>query len=154
MLSWLWWTGLGWPSLWLTYFVKGPEPSLYAFSWVPNKPFSRIPPKKYIANFKIFGAPFGQFHNLGLGPIGFFSVQIPSSVPPVEPWWILLLRIHLLSNLLYKWHQIPKLKCFSSRLAVVFAQSLEVSREWRCSWSSADRRCPNYIWVFNNFIAS
>ena len=25
--------------------------------------------------------------------------------------------------------------------------------EWRCSWSSADRRCANYIWVINNFIA-
>ena len=29
------------------------------------------------------------------------------------------------SNLLYKSHQIPKLKCFSSRLAVVFVQSIE-----------------------------
>ena len=28
-----------------------------------------------------------------------------------------------------------------------------LSAEWRCSWSSADRRCSNYIWVFNNFIA-
>ena len=27
------------------------------------------------------------------------------------------------------------------------------SGEWRCSWSSADRRCSNYIWVINNFIA-
>ena len=27
------------------------------------------------------------------------------------------------------------------------------SREWRCSWSSADRRCSNYIWVINNLIA-
>ena len=27
------------------------------------------------------------------------------------------------------------------------------SWEWRCSWSSADRRCTNYIWVINNFIA-
>ena len=26
------------------------------------------------------------------------------------------------------------------------------SREWRCSWSSADRRCSNYIWVIDNFI--
>ena len=25
--------------------------------------------------------------------------------------------------------------------------------EWRCSWSSADRRCSNYIWVTNNLIA-
>ena len=24
---------------------------------------------------------------------------------------------------------------------------------WRCSWNSADRRCSNYIWVINNFIA-
>ena len=28
-----------------------------------------------------------------------------------------------------------------------------LSREWRRSWSSADRRCYNYIWVINNFIA-
>ena len=27
------------------------------------------------------------------------------------------------------------------------------SREWRCSWSSADRRCFNYIWVIINFNA-
>ena len=25
--------------------------------------------------------------------------------------------------------------------------------EWRCSWSSADRRCSNYIWGINNLIA-
>ena len=28
-----------------------------------------------------------------------------------------------------------------------------LSREWRCPWSSADRRCSNYIWVINNSIA-
>ena len=27
------------------------------------------------------------------------------------------------------------------------------SREWRCSWSSANRWCSNYIWVINKFIA-
>ena len=27
-----------------------------------------------------------------------------------------------------------------------------LSREWRCSWSSADRRCSNYIWLIDNFI--
>ena len=60
------------------------------------------------------------------------------------------------SNLQYKVHQIPKLKWFSSRLAVAFAQSTEarsLSREWRCSWSSADRQCSNYIWVISNFNA-
>ena len=28
-----------------------------------------------------------------------------------------------------------------------------LSWEWKCSWSSADRRCFNYIWVINDFIA-
>ena len=28
-----------------------------------------------------------------------------------------------------------------------------LSREWRCSWSSANRRCSNYVWVIDNFIA-
>ena len=28
-----------------------------------------------------------------------------------------------------------------------------LSREWRCSWSSVDRWCSNYIWMINNFIA-
>ena len=28
-----------------------------------------------------------------------------------------------------------------------------LSREWRCSWISADRRYSNYIWVMNNLIA-
>ena len=26
-------------------------------------------------------------------------------------------------------------------------------QEWRCSWSSPDKWCSNYIWVINNFIA-
>ena len=28
-----------------------------------------------------------------------------------------------------------------------------LSREWRYSWGSADRRCSNYIWVIDNLIA-
>ena len=32
--------------------------------------------------------------------------------------------------------------------------SQELNWEWRCSWSSADRRCSNYIWVINNSIAN
>ena len=28
-----------------------------------------------------------------------------------------------------------------------------LSWEWRCSWSSADRRCSNYIWMINSFVA-
>ena len=53
-------------------------------------------------------------------------------------------------------HQITKLKWFTSRIAVDFAKSIEARFEvlkWRCSWSNADRRCSNYIWVINYFIA-
>ena len=40
----------------------------------------------------------------------------------------------------------------SSRICPIhWTQAL--SWEWRCNWSSADRRCFNYIWVNNNFIA-
>ena len=28
-----------------------------------------------------------------------------------------------------------------------------LSGEWRCSWSSTDRWCSNYIWLINNIIA-
>ena len=28
-----------------------------------------------------------------------------------------------------------------------------LSGEWRCSWSSANRPCSNYIWLINNLIA-
>ena len=46
-----------------------------------------------------------------------------------------------------------QIKCFSSRLAVCCLCSIHwsqvLSREWWFSWSSADRRCSNYIWVTN-----
>ena len=40
--------------------------------------------------------------------------------------------------------------CWSWFCPVHWSQVL--SPFWRCSWSSADRRCSNYIWVINNFI--
>ena len=42
------------------------------------------------------------------------------------------------------------ISCYSCLCLIHWSQML--SREWRCSWSSADRRCSNYIWVINNFI--
>ena len=49
----------------------------------------------------------------------------------------------------------PKIQMFlisscSCLCSIHWSQVL--SREWRCSWSSADRRCSNYIWVIDNFI--
>ena len=48
-------------------------------------------------------------------------------------------------------HQIPNLNV--SRLVLQFFLSNPLRLEWRCSWSSANRRCSNYIWVTNDFIA-
>ena len=35
----------------------------------------------------------------------------------------------------------------------LMSRSQVSSKKWRCSWSSAVRRCSNYIWVSKNFIA-
>ena len=60
-----------------------------------------------------------------------------SSIVQIHPYGtkitpaICILTKHAIRNLLYKSHQIPKLKCFSSGLAAVFVQSIEACR--RCS---------------------
>ena len=43
--------------------------------------------------------------------------------------------------------------CIPLQLSSLHPVKPVLSWEWRCSWSSADRRCSNYIWVINNFIA-
>ena len=48
----------------------------------------------------------------------------------------------------------PTLKCFSScccRCSFHWNQG-GFKREWRCSWSSTDRRCSNYIRVISNLL--
>ena len=99
-------------------------------------------------------------------------------VPENKPWWLWIASSHgspenaryghnktmsnkTMSISYWMHHQTsnkrgtkPQKLNVLSRLAVVVAQSSQVlSREWRCSWSSADRRCSNYIWVISNCIA-
>ena len=35
----------------------------------------------------------------------------------------------------------------------IYIYMYELIWEWKCSWSSADRRCSNNLWVVNNVIA-
>ena len=49
------------------------------------------------------------------------------------------------------YHKISNIR--RSRLCHIYWRQV-LSREWRCSWSSADRRCSNYIWVINDLIAN
>ena len=50
-------------------------------------------------------------------------------------------------------HTIPKMLPVSSYSSLCLIHWIRaLSRESRCSWSGADRRCSNYIWVINHFI--
>ena len=62
------------------------------------------------------------------------------------------------------YHQISSIRLTKSQNLKVFLVSScsclcpihwsqVLRREWRCSWSSAYRRCSNDIWVIKNFIA-
>ena len=65
--------------------------------------------------------------------------------------------------ILFMYHQTSSTSCMKSpnwnisRLFCIclcpISWSQMLSQEWRCSWSSADRQCSNYVWVINNFIA-
>ena len=64
------------------------------------------------------------------------------------------------SNKYRKTSSISHTKYQSLNVACILAHCLRsihwsqvLSWERRCSWSSADRRCSNCIWVINNFIA-
>ena len=51
---------------------------------------------------------------------------------------------------------LPKMhKCTYYKISNIRAHQLPevLRRQWSCSWSSADRRCSNYIWVIDNLIA-
>ena len=67
------------------------------------------------------------------------------------------------NNLLgdHEYRKISNIRCIKSQnlndsrlvLLLTLPNPLKPSGEWRCSWNSADRRCSNYIWVIDNFIA-
>ena len=87
----------------------------------------------------------------------------PTFITAREPWNLLDVSSKQFSaayfthwvppNLRYKSRQIQKLDRFSSRLAYVFAQSIEAmcssrsSREWSCSWSSVDDAPTTSEWL-------
>ena len=81
----------------------------------------------------------------------YLTIQNPTNHGPCTNSLDVLKASNIPWNPLYKSHQISKLKHYSSRLAVHWRQVL--SQVWRCSSSSADRRCSNYIWVLKNCIA-
>ena len=78
-------------------------------------------------------------------------------------WWPecrVCREIEELINSYHKTSSISSTKSQSLNVSCIFLQlsslnPLEpgVKLRMKCSWSSADRRCSNYIWLINNFIA-
>ena len=60
---------------------------------------------------------------------------------------------HAPTNLLSKTHNSKNLNVSRLVLLLSLPNVLKPGREWRCIWISAHRRCSNYMWVINNFIA-
>ena len=75
------------------------------------------------------------------------------------------IKLHkIINSLCYRnYHQISNISRTTSQNLMFLVSSCiclcpihwsqVLSREWRCSWSSAGRRCSKYIWVINNFTA-
>ena len=59
-----------------------------------------------------------------------------------------LINISWIQNTYHSSWLVPRHTCFC-----LIHWSHVLSWEWRCSWSSDDRRCSNYIWVINDLIA-
>ena len=81
----------------------------------------------------------------------------------VSPWyWSCLLTEKLLrhgkrynhtSYISHTKSQNLNISCLVLQCLCAIYWSQVLSPEWRCSWSSANRRCSNYIWMSNKFIA-
>ena len=83
------------------------------------------------------------------------SARISNYIPDIL-WDVinyLCPRYHLNSNIRCTKFQTTKFLISSCSCLCPINWSQMLSLVWRCSWSSADRRCSNYIWVINNFIA-
>ena len=105
------------------------------------------------------------FHSFGLwlfiqSLIWTATVKIKTPLK-LNIWWVITSH-HLCDTISY-YRQVSNIRRTKSQHLKILVPSCGclcripwsqmLSREWRCSWSSADRRCSNYIWVIDNFIA-
>ena len=96
----------------------------------------------------------------------YYSSKLPSDTKPHGCIWHCIQTLHHSCHAsideIFKYHKISNTRHTKSQNLILLSScsclcpihwSQVLSREWRCSWSSANRRCSNYIWVINNFIA-
>ena len=69
-------------------------------------------------------------------------------------WWLKTgMKYHKTSSISHTKSQNLNVSCILLQSSLLNPLKPGVKLRWRCSWSSTDRRCSNYIWVINNFIA-
>ena len=66
---------------------------------------------------------------------------------------IMLLDYSQISNISCTKSQNLNVSCLTLQMSLCNLLKQVLSREWKCSWSSVDRRCSNFIWVISKFIA-
>ena len=98
-----------------------------------------------------------------------FPAHMASYAESVSIWWChhvgVILASHITNSDYHKTSSINRTKsqtlynsfspCLAAHVLCLIPRSQVLSRERRCSWSSADMRCPDYIWfwVINECIA-
>ena len=112
-----------------------------------SKDFFKIWPWK--SRVKVMGEVTVQSHNVCLTSYRLTSLLF--HVNRASHSWVTTFSYRKISNIRRPKSQDSNVSPLSLQFSIHWSQVL--SGEWRCSWSSADRRCSNYIWVINNLIA-
>ena len=107
-----------------------------------------------------------NYDHISQGPMNQNNITHPrtsSLSPPQEPSNVWKLLCGTFGNQDRKYCQATNIKCTKSENLNVSRLILQLSlpiplkpgvkSRMKCSWNSTDRRCSNYIWVINNFIA-
>ena len=91
------------------------------------------------------------------------DMNVLSEWPQVLPYWQgrssiphshMMYRYHHISNISHTKSPNFNVTCLILQLSLLMYWSQVLSQEWRCNWSSAERRCSNCIWVISNSIAN
>ena len=106
------------------------------------------------------GNVFVRFIKMYLGGNDVRWVILQWNTPPHSPWWIHFFTLRIFcacysksKHQFYSKHYSLYYHYYYATCEYPIRWSQVLSWEWRCSWSSADRRCSNYIWVTNKSTA-
>ena len=108
----------------------------------------RVSPKRIIYSVFFGILYYGGFHSVAKLREYYWDQEEPQYLLGINH-----INYHKTSSISHTKSQSLNVSCIFPQLYSLNPLKPCISWEWRCSWSSADRRCSNYIWVINNFIA-